>query len=258
MKKIRKAVIPAAGYGTRLLPITKSVPKELLPIGTKPAIQYVVEEAVLAGVEEIILVCNPGKMAVAEYFQPDPVLKDFLEKKGKKKEIEELEKIESLAKFTIVFQKEPLGLGHAVWCAREAVGDENFLVMLPDVLVFHPIPATVQLLSVCGEDDWGLLLEKIPYEKISSYGVIDGKEVKLGVWAFHGAVEKPEPAQVPSQMGILGRYIFPPKVFEYLGHFKKGLLGEVQLTDAIDRLAKSKTGCGVVCEGKVLDVGGGR
>lgn len=257
MKKIRKAVIPAAGYGTRLLPITKSVPKELLPIGNKPAIQYVVEEAVASGVEEIILVCNPGKMAVAEYFQPDPILKSFLERKGKKKEIEELERIESLAKFTIVFQKEPLGLGHAVWCAKEAVEDERFLVMLPDVLVMPQKSGAPALVEACFDEEtkWGLLLEQVPKEKISAYGIIKGEKVAEGKYLIEGAVEKPKPEEAPSDLSLLGRYLFIPQIFELIQKVQREDYREIQLTDAIHGLAQVKKAEGVVCREKIFDIG---
>lgn len=256
MTKIKKAVIPAAGYGTRFLPITKVVPKELLPIGNKPAIQYVVEEAVLAGVEEIVIVGHPSKMAIIDYFKPDPELVSFLRKKGKGSEIEELERIEGLAKFTLVFQEEPLGLGHAVLCAEDAVGEEPFLVMLPDVLVMPAKAGASDFVEQCGDGrEWGVLLERVPVERVSSYGIIKGEKIAERKYRVDGAVEKPRPESAPSDLSMLGRYLFPPQIFEEIRRSRKGTLGEIQLTDAIRSLAQLRRGVGVICEGRVFDVG---
>lgn len=252
--KIRKAVIPCAGFGTRFLPITKIVPKELLPIGDKPAIHYVVEEAVAAGIEEIILVCNRQKISIVDYFRPDTALIRFLEKRGKSAEIQRLAEIESLADFTVVYQEEALGLGDAVLCTREAVGQESFLVMLPDVLILQEIPASRQLIESCG-GSWGIILERVPKERISSYGVIRGEEISSGLYRIQGAVEKPVAGEAPSDLGILGRYLFTPDIFEEIGRCREGVLGEIQLTDAIDSLARRQNGLGVVCREKVFDVG---
>ena len=253
--RIKKAVIPAAGFGTRFLPITKVVPKELLPVGSKPAIQYVVEEAVASGIEEIILVCHPSKSTVIDYFKPDRDLNDFLEKRGKRKEIDELKKIESLARFTVVTQKEPRGLGDAVLCARDAVAGEPFLVMLPDVLIADEIPETRRLIEDGPGGEWGILLERVSRERVSSYGIIRGEEGERGVWTIRGAVEKPRPEEAPSDLAILGRYLFTPEIFGKIEKSGKGKLGEVQLTDAIDALAKTTTGKGIVCRGRIFDVG---
>lgn len=256
LRRIRKAVIPAAGYGTRLLPITKVIPKELLPIGNKPAIQYVVEEAVASGIEEIILVCHPSKTAIVDYFKPDPALKSFLGDRKKIKEISELDRIEGLARFQVVFQEEPKGLGHAIWCARDAVGNEPFLVMLPDVLISNGKPATKLLIEACQDgSEWGLLLERIRSSDVSSYGVIRGERVGQGQYRLLGAVEKPNPGEAPSELGIVGRYLLPPEIFSILENLKAGMMGEIQLTDAIDRLSHESPGLGVLCSGDVLDIG---
>ncbi len=256
MQKIRKAVIPAAGYGTRFLPITKVVPKELLPIGRKPVIQYVVEEAVASGMEEIVLVCHRSKTAIIDYFKPDPDLKSFLRERGKKDEMAELERIESLATFKVVYQEEPLGLGHAVWCAREAVGEEPFVVMLPDVLAIGEVPASRPLMEACsGGGEWGLLLERVPKDRISSYGIIRGKKSGEGAFRIEGAVEKPMAEEAPTDLAILGRYLFPPDIFDIIASMKGGALGEIQLTDAIDRLANKVPGIGLLSQGTVFDVG---
>lgn len=254
--KVRKAVIPCAGFGTRFLPVTKVVPKELLPVGNKPAIHYVVQEAVASGIEEIILVCHPSKVSIVDYFRPDEDLKAFLKKRGKRKELEELEGIESLAKFTMVIQEQPLGLGHAVLCAREAVGDDPFVVMLPDRLVGHEIPAMRQLLEPCLErNSWGILLERVSRERVSAYGIIDGESMEEGIYKIRRIVEKPAPEGAPSDLAVLGRYFFTPEIFPWLVKSKPGALGEIQLTDGMDALTRETTGVGILCRGQIFDMG---
>lgn len=248
--------MPVAGFGTRLLPMAKAVPKELLPIGDKPAIQYAVEEAVAAGIERIVFVCHPKRKDVLRYFSPDRELKNFLRKRGKRELLKKLGKLESLASFEAVYQREPRGLGDAVLCARRAVGDESFLVILPDILVLGEAPASVQLCRAQRRlGGWGLLLERVPRKKISSYGVIRGKALPNGCYQIEAAVEKPRPEKAPSNLAILGRYIFPPQIFDCLKKTRPGALGEIQLTDAINTLASESRGWGKVCHGKVLDVG---
>lgn len=256
MSRIRKAVIPCAGYGTRFLPITKIVPKELLPIGNKPAIQYVVEEAVDAGIEEIILVCHRGKTSIVDYFRPDSNLNNFLKSKGKQRELEELKRLESLAEFRVVYQEEPRGLGDAVLSSRAAVGDESFLVILPDDLIVHKVSGSRQLLNVCKkEGSWGILLERVPKERVSAYGIICGGRLAEGVYSIEGAIEKPPPEQAPTDLSIIGRYLFPPVIFDLIARGGKGALGEIQLTDAINALAGQRSGMGMVCQGRRFDVG---
>ena len=256
MKKIRKAVIPAAGFGTRFLPITKIIPKELLPIGNKPAIQYVVQECVEAGLEEIILVCHPDKTSIADYFTPNKSLHTFLKSRGKFQESQELKQIESLANFKVVYQKEPLGLGHAIGCARKAIGDEPFVVLLPDMILPPEqtgLTEMVQLFQKTGS--WGLLLMPVSKEKTSSYGIVKGQKDKKGIFWIQSAVEKPQPQDAPSNLAILGRYLFPPEIFEYIQRSEKGALGEIQVTDAINSLLKKKRGWGIVRKGGIFDVG---
>ncbi len=256
LKKITKAVIPAAGYGTRLLPVTKVVPKELLPIGTKPAIQYIVEEAIASGIKEIILIGSPAKKMILDYFRPDPNLNRFLKSRHKLKELEELRRIESLVKWTLVYQREPRGLGHAIQCAEKAVGDEPFLVMLPDDLVAGKTPAALQLMRACGrEKTWGLLVKRVPGGRISSYGVIGGKKLRENCWRIDRTVEKPKPFEAPTDLAILGRYLFTPEIFPLIGRSGRGALGEIQITDAINLLARKQSGVGLICKGHTLDVG---
>ncbi len=253
--KLRKAVIPCAGYGTRFLPITKVIPKELLPIGNKPAIHYVVEEAVAAGIEEIILVCNQGKHAIIDYFLPNPSLNEFLDSRNKKVELAQLKQIEAMAQFRVVYQEQPRGLGDAVLAAREAVGQEPFLVILPDDLIAHEISGSQQLINACQGGNWGILLERVPMERVSAYGVVQGRETKKGIFQIEGTVEKPRPEQAPSDLTIIGRYVFPPEIFSMIASAKVGTGGEIQLTDAINTLAQGRPGCGVVCQGRRFDVG---
>lgn len=253
---IKKVVIPAAGYGTRFLPITKVVPKELLPIGNKPAIHYVVEEAVALGAEEIILVCHPSKAELIDYFRPNQELRRFLEKRGKKDELLELEKIESMARFQVVYQEEPLGLGHAVWCAREALAGESFWVTLPDVLMPDGVKTIGRLRESCVKDgDWGLLVKKVRAEDVRHYGIIKGWEIDQTVYRIDGAIEKPTVQQAPSHLSILGRYLLPPDILEILDGLKQGVAGEIQLTDAIDALARQRPGQAIVVEEKTFDTG---
>lgn len=253
---IKKVVIPAAGYGTRFLPITKVVPKELLPIGNKPAIHYIVEEAVALGVEEVILVCHPSKAELIDYFRPNPELRRFLKKRGKTNELLELEKIESMARFRVVYQDEPLGLGHAVWCAREAIAGESFWVSLPDVLMPGGARASGRLMESCSrEGDWGLLVKQIVAEEVSLYGIISGREIEPTVYRIDGAVEKPKAQDAPSRLAILGRYLLPPDILEILEGLPQGADGEIQLTDAIDVLARKRAGHGILVDGKTFDAG---
>lgn len=255
LKSVKKAVIPAAGYGTRFLPITKVVPKELLPIGNKPAIQYVVEEAVASGIEEIILVCSPSKVGIIDYFRPNSGVRSFLEKKGKKEELAEIERIELLADFRVVYQREPRGLGHAVWCARKEIGEEPFLVMLPDVLIKEESPSIRALMGTSLQSEWGLLLEHLTPGEILSYGVIRGEKIRERVYEITGAVEKPSYAEAPSNLGILGRYLLPPEILPILNDLRGGVLGEIQLTDAINTLAGRKPGRGILTAGEIFDIG---
>ena len=235
MNPVKKAVIPCAGLGTRFLPVTKVVPKELLAIGNKPAIHYVVEEAIASGVEEVILVLRRSKMLILDYFKPNATDPWPVE-------------------FKVAFQEEPLGLGHAVLCARKLVADEPFFVVLPDVLVQATIPACRQLLQAC-EDKWGVLLERVPREKLADYGIIAGQELGKGRYAMSGAVEKPQPKKAPSDLAMLGRYLFKPEIFDLIETSGPGALQELQLTDAINALAGAQPGVGVIVEGKVFDIG---
>ena len=230
---IRKAVIPAAGLGTRFLPVTRSVPKELLPILDRPMLQYVVEEAAEAGITDVIVVTSPGKEGIAEYFRPRPDLEERLADDTRL-----LQKVRSganLADVSFVIQEEPLGLGHAVLTAREAVGNEPFAVILPDDIVDHSPGVLSQMMAaVTGEDGAAAVaVERVPWELVQNYGVVDSEPAGEGRHRVRGMVEKPPPGTAPSNLSIVGRYLLPPQVFDCLERTPPGARGEIQLTDGL-------------------------
>ncbi len=237
---IRKAVIPAAGLGTRFLPVTKAVPKEFLPLFDKPLIQYAVEEAVSSGIEEIILVTSEGKESLERYFQPHPKLERSLEGKVAPDLLEQVTRLGKLARVSCVRQEQPLGLGHAVLTARDQVGDEPFAVILPDDVVFHSTPALAQMLEVYHRRQGGVIaVEEVPPERVSSYGVIDPEFLSDSESRIRGLVEKPPPEEAPSNLAIVGRYILPAAIFEALERTAPGAKGEIQLTDGLALLLES-------------------
>jgi len=220
---IRKAVIPAAGFGTRFLPATKSQPKEMLPIVDTPVIQYVVEEAVASGITDILIIIGKGKRAIEEHFDRNFYLEAQLAEQGKKKELERIRKISEMADIHFVWQKELKGLGDAVNCAKLHVGDQPFAVLLGDTLISSGSPATKQLAEVY--DRYGgsvVLIQEIDREKISRYGVISGEEIEPGVYKLDGLVEKPSPAEAPSNLVVAGRYVFTPEIFDCLAKIQPG------------------------------------
>ena len=231
---IRKAVIPAAGLGTRFLPVTKAVPKELLPILDKPMLQYVVEEAVEAGIQEIILVVSPGKESIAEYFQPREDLELRLRESGALDLAAKVHQASNLAQVSFVIQEQPLGLGHAVLMAREAVAAEPFVVILPDDIIVHSPGALAQMLEIYDRRDGGVMaVETVGWESVQNYGVVDVEKQGDRVGRVKGVVEKPPRDQAPSNLAIVGRYILPPAVFDCLERTEPGALGEIQLTDGL-------------------------
>ncbi len=238
---IRKAVIPAAGLGTRFLPVTKSVPKELLPILDKPMLQYVVEEAAEAGIEEVIIVTSPGKETIAAYFQPDPALEEHLAAGGGKDLLDQVRHVSSLANVRFVIQEQPLGLGHAVLTAKAAVGDHPFAVMLPDDIVAHTPGVLAQMTDVRTRFDAGVVaVERVPWEVVQNYGVADAVEVEERVHRIRHLVEKPPREEAPSNLTIVGRYILPPEIFSCLERTPPGAKGEIQLTDGLSLLLESE------------------
>ena len=239
MKSIRKAVIPAAGFGTRFLPATKAQPKEMLPIVDTPAIQYIVKEALDSGIEEILIITGRSKRAIEDHFDSSVELEELLQKQGKNKQ---LAMVKDLADIKIHFirQKSPRGLGDAVLCAKAFIGDEPFAVLLGDDIVYNPEKPCLQQLMDCYEQHPVIILgaQFVPNEKVSSYGIVSGEPLADNLYRVHGLVEKPSVDKAPSNLAVLGRYILTPDIFDILENTKPGVGNEVQLTDA---LAASKT-----------------
>ncbi len=241
---VRKAVFPAAGLGTRFLPATKAQPKEMLPLVDKPIIQYGVEEAVAAGVDNIILVTGRGKNAIEDHFDVSVELETFLEARGKRAQLEEIRKISNMINFAYVRQGEPLGLGHAVLVTREMVGNEPFAVILGDDVIDADPPAIKQMIDVFQQVDGPVLaVERVPRQEISSYGVVAiDPDAKLGpgIYRVRDLVEKPTPEEAPSELAIIGRYILTPDIFACLAATKSDRTGEIQLTNGLRELLKSR------------------
>ena len=253
---IRKAVIPAAGFGTRFLPASKSQPKEMLPIVDKPTIQYVVEEAVSAGVTDILMIIGKGKRAIEEHFDRNFELESELAEKGRKQELEDIRRISDLANIHFVWQKELNGLGDAVSYARHHVGNEPFLLLLGDTLIQSPVPVTRRLSELYDRYSESVVaLEEIPREKVGRYGVIGGKPIDDGTWLINQLVEKPDPATAPSNLVIAARYAFSPRIFDYIAQTPPGKNGEIQLTDAMQLMLKDSAMYGYLFEGKRHDIG---
>ncbi len=253
---IRKAVLPVAGLGTRVLPASKVVPKELLPLVDKPTLQYIVEEAVAAGVEEIIFVTSRSKRSIEDHFDAFPELEAVLERKGKRKELEELRHVQTMATYTSVRQAEPLGLGHAILCAKELVGDEPFIVMLGDELVAPETPILPDMIDI--HERYGgsvLSLFISPPEQVSSYGIAAVEDLGDNVVKVTHLVEKPKPEEAPSDLGVAGRYILTPNIFALLEKTSAGAGGEIQITDAIEMQARAGHCYGLRFTGLRYDTG---
>jgi UTP--glucose-1-phosphate uridylyltransferase len=241
---VRKAVFPVAGLGTRFLPATKAQPKEMLPLVDKPIIQYGVEEAVASGIDNIILVTGRGKNAIEDHFDVSVELETFLEARGKREQLDEIRKISNLINFAYVRQGEPLGLGHAVLVARELVGEEPFAVILGDDVIDADPPAIKQLIDVFGRVGGPVLaVERVPREEISSYGIIAtaaNEALGTGIHRVLDLVEKPSPDEAPSDLAIIGRYVLTPDIFPALVTTKRDRTGEIQLTNGLRALLKSR------------------
>ena len=256
MKDIRKVVIPVAGWGTRSLPATKNIPKEMLPIYNKPVIQYVVEEAQRAHIKDVIFVTNRDKNVIEDHFDHNLQLEDLLERSGKLDKLEEVRRVAEMVNIMSVRQKKQLGLGHAVLCARELVGDEPFAVMVGDDLMFSGVPGIGQLIEVAMAEKMPVIgVMEVPWEKVSRYGIIDGEEVAPGVYRVRDMVEKPKREDAPSRMAIVGRYVLTPDIFDYLEKVKPGHGGEIQLTDALQAMAKDRGMMAVRMAGMRFDAG---
>ncbi len=255
-KEIRKVVIPAAGLGTRFLPATKSVPKELLPIVDIPTIQYIVQEVVDAGIETVILITGKGKSRIVDHFDAYPELEEKLEKEGKKDLCEALRSTSNMVKIVSVRQGVPRGLGHAVLCAKDVIGDEPFVVLLGDDLVDAKVPCTKQMIDVYNKYHKSVVaLMEVPDEDVSKFGVCAGDALSDRVIDIKKMVEKPKLQDAPSKTVIVGRYILTPRIFSILENTDPGKGGEIQLTDAMAKLMKEEGFLGYKFEGERYDAG---
>jgi UTP--glucose-1-phosphate uridylyltransferase len=253
---IRKAVIPAAGFGTRFLPATKSQPKEMLPIVDTPVIQYVVEEAVHAGITDLLMIIGKGKRSIEEHFDRSFQLETQLQAKGKTAELEAMRRISELADIHFVWQKEMRGLGDAVHCARYHIHHEPFVVLLGDTVIDSARPAAAQLVELYEElQQPVILLEQVEPRKVSLYGVIDGEEMRPGVYRIRDFVEKPRPENAPSNLVIAGRYLLTPDIFDFIGRTVPSQDGEIQLTEALKALVRSRPVYGLKLDGRRCDIG---
>jgi len=255
-KAITKAVFPAAGLGTRFLPATKASPKEMLPLVDKPLIQYVVEEAVASGIEEVVLVTGRGKRAIEDHFDVAFELEEELKAKGKHKMLSEIQRIADLVTFCYIRQKKALGLGHAVLTAKRVVGNETFAVLLGDDVIDAATPVLRQMMNVYRRYPATILaIQKVPRSQTRHYGIIDAKKIEDGVYLVKDLVEKPAPDEAPSTMAIIGRYILTPEIFPALEKTKPGKGGEIQLTDGLRQLMEKQPIYAYEFQGKRYDAG---
>lgn len=256
MKKVRKAIIPAAGLGTRFLPATKAMPKEMLPIVDRPTIEYIVEEAVASGIEDIIIVTGKGKRAIEDHFDYAPELEQNLVEKGKFHILEKVQFSSNLANIHYIRQKEPKGLGHAVWCARSFIGDEPFAVLLGDDIVQSDTPCLRQLIDQYEKTRSSIIgVQQVPENETHRYGIIDPSTKEGRRYQVNNFVEKPEQGTAPSNLAIMGRYILTPEIFMCLEKQETGAGGEIQLTDAIQKLNSLQRVFAYDFEGNRFDVG---
>lgn len=254
--KVRKAVIPAAGLGTRFLPATKAQPKEMINIFDKPSIQYIVEEAVAAGIEDILIILGRNKTSIEDHFDKSYELEDKLKEKRKLDLLKEIENISKLGNIQYIRQKEPLGLGHAVNCARSFIGDEPFAVMLGDDIVKSKIPCIKQLIDKYEEYNSTIIgVQKVPEKDVSKYGILKGEKISERFYKVSDLVEKPTIEQAPSNIAILGRYVISPDIFDILKNTKPGAGNEIQLTDGLKDLSKIQDVYSYIFKGKRYDVG---
>ena len=254
--KVRKALIPAAGLGTRFLPATKAQPKEMLPIVDKPTIQYIIEEAVASGIEEILIITGRNKKSIEDHFDKSVELEMELEKAGKQEMLELVRGISDMVDIHYIRQKEPRGLGHAIYCAKSFVGNEPFAVMLGDDVVESEVPCLKQLINCFNEYKTTILgVQTVAPENVNKYGIVDGLHIEDRVYKVKKLVEKPAIEESPSNVAILGRYIITPKIFEILENTKPGKGNEIQLTDALEVLIKNEAMYAYDFEGRRYDVG---
>lgn len=254
--RVRKAIIPAAGLGTRFLPATKAQPKEMLPIVDKPTLQYIIEEAVASGIEEILIITGRNKSSIENHFDKSVELELELEKTNKMDLLDEVRHITDMANIHYIRQKEPRGLGHAIYCAKSFIGDEPFAVLLGDDIVAAETPCLKQLIDAYDEYKTTVLgVQEVPKEDVCKYGIVDGKYIEDRVYKVKSLVEKPAVEDAPSNIAILGRYIISPTIFEILENTTPGKGGEIQLTDALMTLASKEAMYAYNFEGRRYDVG---
>ncbi|HCO11744.1 MAG TPA: UTP--glucose-1-phosphate uridylyltransferase [Desulfonauticus sp.] len=253
---ITKVVIPVAGWGTRSLPATKNIPKEMLPVYKKPAVQYVVEEAMQAGLTDVVFVNNQNKRSLEDHFDRNLSLELVLKRAGKKDLLEEVLRVSNMVNIISVRQKEQLGLGHAVACAQEVVKNEHFAVLVGDDLIFSAEPAIAQLVEVAKTEQMPVVgVMEVPKEKVSNYGIIGGEEISPGLFRVKKLHEKPRPEEAPSRLAVVGRYVLPPDIFSYLEKVQPDSQGEYQLTDALHFLARENRLLAVKVSGRRFDIG---
>ncbi len=254
--RVRKAIIPAAGLGVRFLPATKAQPKEMLPIVDTPTIQYIVEEAVASGIEDILIVTGRNKRAIEDHFDKSLELELQLGHKNKDELLGLVRDISEMVDIHYIRQKEPLGLGHAVYCARKFIGDEPFAVLLGDDVIKNKVPCLKQMINLYEEVRYSVLgVQEVPSEHVNRYGMVEATTEREGVCRIYDLVEKPEVGQAPSTLAVMGRYILSPRIFDILAMTRPGAGGEIQLTDALRSLAKAEAIYGCLFEGKRYDVG---
>ena len=254
--KVKKAIIPAAGLGTRFLPATKAQPKEMLPIVDKPTIQYIIEEAVASGIEEILIITGRNKRAIEDHFDKSVELENELESHGKAELLTMVRDISNMADIYYIRQKEPKGLGHAINCARTFVGNEPFAVMLGDDVVDSEVPCLKQLIDCFDQYKTTILgVQQVPHNEVCKYGIIKGMNIEDRVYKVKDLVEKPKMDEAPSDIAILGRYIITPQIFDILDNTAPGKGGEIQLTDALQTLIKQEAMYAYNFEGRRYDVG---
>lgn len=254
--KIKKAIIPAAGLGTRFLPATKSIPKEMLPIVDKPTIQYIVEEVIGSGIEDVLIITGRNKGSIEEHFDRAVELEDNLQQTNKEELLEEIRKISQMINIHTVRQKNPLGLGHAVYCAKSFVGNEPFAVLLGDDIVDSQKPCLKQMMEMYEEYNSTILgVQQVALKDVSKYGIVSGQKINDRVYSVSDLVEKPDEENAPSDIAILGRYIITPKIFEILENTGRGVGGEIQLTDGLKKLCETEKVYAYIFEGRRYDVG---
>ena len=256
MQPIRKVVIPVAGWGTRSLPATKNIPKEMLPIYNKPVIQYVVEEAQAAGMSDVILITNRDKSVIEDHFDHNLQLEGYLKQKGKDSMLQVVQDVAEMVNIISIRQKQQKGLGHAISCARSAIGNEPFAIMVGDDLIFSGMPGIKQLIEVAMSENMPVVgVMEVPWDRVDRYGIVDGEQVGSGIYRVNNLVEKPSRDKAPSRLAIVGRYVLTPDIFDYLDKTAPGVGGEVQLTDAMQALCKERGMMAVKIRGKRFDAG---